>query len=57
MDLKNRDVEPGDMSAADRLKTVAIGAVSAAKTAGQQAGEQATEGIVSMETVENITAD
>ncbi len=57
MDLKNRDVEPGDMSAADRLKTVAIGAVSAAKTVGQQAGEQPTEGIVSMETVENITAD
>jgi len=57
MDLKNRDVKPGDMSAADRLKTVAIGAVSAAKTAGQQAGEQPTEGIVSMETVENITAD
>ena len=51
MDLKNRNVEPGDMSAADRLKTVAIGAVSAAKTAGQQAGEQPTHGIVSMETV------
>jgi hypothetical protein len=43
------------MTGADRLKTVAIGAASAAKTAGGQAGEQPTPEIVDMATVEAIT--
>jgi hypothetical protein len=50
-------MEPGDMKPADRLKTVAIGAASAAKTAGQQAGEQPTTTVVEMQTVERITAN
>ena len=50
-------MEPGDMKPGDRLKPVAIGAASAAKTAGQQAGEQPTTAIVGMQTVEAITAD
>ena len=57
MNLENRDVPAADMTAADRLKTVAIGAASAAKTAGQQAGEQPTPTLVDMQTVEAITAD
>jgi len=50
-------MEPGDMTPADRLKTVAIGAMSAAKTAGQQAGEQPTPSLVDMPTVEAIVGD
>jgi hypothetical protein len=50
-------MKPGDMKPGDRLKTVAIGAASAAKTAGQQAGEQPTAAVVDMRTVEAITAD
>ena len=49
-------MEPGDMEPGDRLKTVAIGAMSAAKTAGQQAGEQPTSTIVDMQTVDTIVA-
>lgn len=45
------------MDPKDRLKTVAIAAVSAAKTAGSQAGEQPTPTIVEMQTVEAIIAD
>ncbi|MBA3714951.1 MAG: hypothetical protein H0W76_21230 [Pyrinomonadaceae bacterium] len=45
------------MKPADRLKTVAIGAASAAKTAGQQAGEQPTTTVVDMQTVERIAAN
>jgi hypothetical protein len=45
------------MKPGDRLKTVAIGAMSAAKTVGQQAGEQPTPTLVDMQTVEAITAD
>lgn len=49
-------MQPGDMEPGDRLKTVAIGAMSAAKTAGQQAGEQPTPTLVDMPTVEAIIA-
>ena len=55
--MKPEDNEPGGMSSGDRLKTVAIGAASAAKTAGQQAGEQPTTTLVNMQDVERITAD
>lgn len=55
--MKPEDNEPGGMSAGDRLKTVAIGAASAAKTAGQQAGEQPTITVVNMQDVERITAN
>jgi hypothetical protein len=44
------------MEPRDRLKTVAIGAVSAAKTAGSQAGEQPTVTVVDLKTVEAIIA-
>ncbi len=44
------------MEPRDRLKTVAIGAVSAAKTAGSQAGEQPTVTVVDPTTVEAIIA-
>ncbi len=44
------------MEPEDRLKAVAIGAMSAAKTAGSQAGEQPTPTIIHMETVEAIIA-
>ena len=45
------------MNATDRLKTVTIGAMSAAKTLGQQAGEQPTRTIVEMSIVEGIMAE
>jgi len=45
------------MKPKDRLKTVAIGAVSAAKTAGSQAGEQPTPTVADMQTVEAIITD
>ena len=45
------------MEPKDRLKTAAIGAMSAAKTAGSQAGEQPTHTIIHMETVEAIVAN
>ncbi len=49
-------MQPGDMEPGDRLKTVAIGALSAAKTAGHQAGEQPTAQVVAMDTVDAIIA-
>ena len=45
------------MESKDRLKTVAIGAMSAAKTAGSQAGEQPTVAVVDARIVEAIIAD
>ncbi len=45
------------MEPTDRLKTVTIGAMSAAKTLGQQAGEQPTRTIVEMSIVEGIMAE
>ncbi len=45
------------MDPKDRLKTVAEGAMSAAKTAGSQAGEQPTRTIVDMQIVEAIIAN
>ena len=45
------------MEPKDRLKTVAIGAMSAAKTAGSQAGEQPTMTVVDPQTVETIIAE
>jgi hypothetical protein len=49
-------MKPGDMEPGDRLKTVAIGAMSAAKTAGRQAGEQPTPALADMQAVEAIIA-
>ena len=45
------------MEPKDRLKTVAIGAMSAAKTAGSQAGEQPTAAVVDARIVEAIVAE
>ncbi len=49
-------MEPGNMDPGDRLKTVTIGALSAAKTVGQQAGEQPTASVVDMHAVNAIVA-
>ena len=45
------------MDAKDRLKTVAIGAASAAKTAVGEAGEQPTRTVADARTVEALIAD
>ena len=46
--------EPGGKRAGDRLKTVAVAAISDAKTGGAQTGEHPTAGVVDMPTVERI---